>query len=68
VLCALAVGCRSGLLVRHARRVLGVAADVLNKPGRPRIMKACKEVCTDVWQRGLSQEDTFAYNNSGSAY
>jgi hypothetical protein len=34
----------SGLLVRHARRVLGVAAEVLNKPGRPRVMKACKEV------------------------
>jgi hypothetical protein len=31
--------------VRHARRVLGVAAEVLNKPGRPRVMKACKEVC-----------------------
>jgi beta-amylase len=34
----------SGLLVRHARRVLGVAAEVLNKPGRPRVMKACKEM------------------------
>lgn len=38
--------CCSGLLVRHARRVLGVAAEVLNQPGRPRVMKACKEVCT----------------------
>lgn len=34
----------SGLLVRHARRVLGVAAEVLNQPGRPRVMRACKEV------------------------
>jgi hypothetical protein len=36
-------GC-SGLLVRHARRVLGAAADVLNKPGRPRMLKAVREV------------------------
>ncbi|WIA44381.1 hypothetical protein OEZ86_007152 [Tetradesmus obliquus] len=33
----------SGLLVRHARRVLGAAADVLNKPGRPRMLKAVRE-------------------------
>jgi hypothetical protein len=47
VLCCAVLCCTvscSGLLVRHARRVLGVAAEVLNKPGRPRIMKACKEV------------------------
>lgn len=34
----------SGLLVRHARRILGVAAEVLNTPGRPRMLKAVKEV------------------------
>lgn len=34
----------SGLLVRHARRILGVAAEVLNKPGRPRMIKAVQEV------------------------
>lgn len=34
----------SGLLVRHARRVLGAAAEVLNKPERPRMLRAVKEV------------------------
>jgi hypothetical protein len=34
----------SGLLLRHARRVLGAAAEVLNKPGRPRVLKAVREV------------------------
>jgi hypothetical protein len=41
---AAAVDYCSGLLVRHARRVLGAAADVLNKPGRPRMLKAVREV------------------------
>jgi hypothetical protein len=36
---------RSGLLVQHARRVLGAAAAVLNAPGRPRVLKAVKQVC-----------------------
>jgi hypothetical protein len=48
-------GC-SGLLVRHARRVLGAAADVLNKPGRPRMLKAVREVslrcdCSALWSQ-----------------
>lgn len=41
----------SGLLVRHARRILGVAAEVLNKPGRPRMLKAVKEV--SFWGFGV---------------
>lgn len=34
----------SGLLIRHAERVLSRASDILNKPGRPRVFKAVKEV------------------------
>ena len=34
----------SGLLVKHANRVLGAAAEVLNKPGRPRLIKSFTEV------------------------
>lgn len=34
----------SGLLVRHAERILTVAQEVLNKHGRPRIFRALKEV------------------------
>ena len=34
----------SGLLVRHADRVLGAAAEALNRPGRPRVLKRAVEV------------------------
>lgn len=33
----------SGLLIKHADRILGQAADVLNKSGRPRVFKTCME-------------------------
>ena len=57
--CCSCVMC-SGLLVRHARRVLGVAAEVLNKPGRPRVMKACKEVRV-CWGGGGGGERGFLW-------
>ena len=34
----------SGLLVRHADRILTAAAEVMNAHGRPRIFRAVKEV------------------------
>jgi beta-amylase len=34
----------SGLLVRHAERVLTAAQGVLNKHGRPRVFRALREV------------------------
>jgi hypothetical protein len=34
----------SGLLVSHANRVLGAAAEVLNRKGRPRVFNASQEV------------------------
>jgi hypothetical protein len=42
------LGWYSGLLVKHARRVLGAAASVLHAPGRPRVLRAVSEVrCTN---------------------
>jgi hypothetical protein len=49
VLLLLLLACRySGLLVAHADRVLGAAAAVLNKPGRPRLIKQAVQVGTAV--------------------
>ncbi len=34
----------SGLLVAHADRILGVAASVVNRTGRPRMLKGVQQV------------------------
>jgi hypothetical protein len=46
------LGWYSGLLVAHADRVLGAAAGVLNKPGRPRLLRRAVEVRFRVGARG----------------
>lgn len=38
----------SGLLVKHADRVLTAASEVLNKHGRPRVFSACREVAAQA--------------------
>lgn len=40
----------SGLLVRHAERILTAAQQVLNKHGRPRIFRTLKEVGEVRWK------------------
>jgi beta-amylase len=43
----------SGLLVQHCDRVLGAAAQMLNRKGRPRVFMAYQEVGGGCRGRGL---------------